>query len=86
MGGNSLLAIQFINRVHQVLDVELPLDSFLSSVTIADLVPLIEQRHQSNRGTPLLGELEQLSNEEVEAILEARKMAATGNSKTLDQV
>jgi len=87
LGGNSLMAIQFINRLHQTLDVEVPLNAFLGVITIAGLVPLIENS-QGSKGGSLLDTLEQLSAEEVKSMLEARRTEAarTKKGKAIDQV
>ncbi|MGA2289546.1 amino acid adenylation domain-containing protein [Bradyrhizobium sp.] len=88
LGGNSLMAIQFINRVHQILDVEVPLKVFLGAVTIADLVPVIETQESRRASASLLDQLEQLSVEEARSMLEAKRAEAvqSGKARTPDQV
>ncbi len=43
LGGHSLLATQVIARVHEVLNVDVPLARFFAAPTIAQLAPVIEE-------------------------------------------
>jgi acyl carrier protein len=41
-GGNSLVALQIVNRLRQAFDVEVPIDQLLGDNTFAGLVRLVE--------------------------------------------
>ncbi|MBI5301745.1 MAG: amino acid adenylation domain-containing protein [Chloroflexi bacterium] len=72
LGGHSLLATQLASRIRDTFQVELPLRRFFESATIADLSVLISyQVAQSNSAEidQLLGEIEALSDEQVQASL-----------------
>jgi amino acid adenylation domain-containing protein len=43
LGGHSLLATQVISRVHEALNVDLPLARFFAAPTISQLAPVIEE-------------------------------------------
>jgi amino acid adenylation domain-containing protein len=68
LGGHSLLATQVIVRIREVFEVEIPIRVFFQDPTIAGLAAAVEAA-----GSPVLaamvGELEDLSAEEIEALL-----------------
>ncbi len=74
LGGHSLLATQFMSRVRDAFHVELPLRAVFEKPTIADLAGEIEQaRRESGAGVDkiaeLLGKIEGLTQDEVQALL-----------------
>ncbi|MDZ7399742.1 MAG: amino acid adenylation domain-containing protein [candidate division KSB1 bacterium] len=84
LGGHSLLATQFISHIRDAFQVELPLRTLFEFPTIADLAqkvlesPKISEQEQApievtHRGEKsieeLLAELEQMSDEEAEALI-----------------
>jgi len=77
LGGNSLLATQVMTRIREAFQVELPLRHFFESPTIAHLaVAIAEQLALASNSTMLtqaLAELEQLSEDEVQAILASQQ-------------
>jgi acyl carrier protein len=75
LGGHSLLAIQIISRVREVFSVELPMRDLFAATTLVDMATLIvrceTERVSSEDLDQLLKELEGLSEEEVQALLES---------------
>jgi acyl carrier protein len=73
LGGHSLLATQVLARIRAAFQIELPLQALFSSFTIAELAQQIAQRQIAPGGaeqiTALLERLDQLSDEDVEALL-----------------
>lgn len=73
LGGHSLLATQVVSRLRDAFEVDLALRDLFEKPTIADLAVTIAQRLAQATDSELLAqtfaELEQLSQEEVEAIL-----------------
>lgn len=73
VGGHSLLAIQLLSRIRSVFQVELPLDRFFKAATIADLSLMVTQHLAEQIDYTVLSqhltELEQLSEDEVQARL-----------------
>lgn len=76
IGGHSLMATQFVARVHEAFQVEVPLTVlFEGTSTIASLAEAIEQ-FQIDQASPeeiaeQMRELEHLSDAEIEALLAA---------------
>ncbi|MFC7440507.1 type I polyketide synthase [Laceyella putida] len=62
LGGNSLVASQAVARMREVLQLELPVQVLFEKRTISELAEEIESR--------LVAELDQLSDEEVERLME----------------
>ena len=74
LGGHSLLATRIIARVNQVFQVELPMHWLLEMPTVTELaIALLESQAlrsvSSEEAARVLAELEQLSDEEAEAML-----------------
>ncbi|MHC5857702.1 non-ribosomal peptide synthetase [Nostoc sp.] len=73
LGGHSLLATQVVSRLRDAFEVDLALRDLFEKPTIADLAVTIAQRLAQATDSELLAqtfaELEQLSQEEVQAIL-----------------
>jgi acyl carrier protein len=74
LGGHSLLAMQIISRVRSRFGVQLPVQTFLATPTVADLAAKIRQCPQieteEEEIARILQELEGLSDEEAERLLE----------------
>ncbi|GAA4717657.1 HAD-IIIC family phosphatase [Phytohabitans rumicis] len=71
LGGHSLALVRFAVRVRDDFGVELPVDAlFTDAFTVADIARTIRE-HQSADLDDLLAELEQLTDDEVRALLDA---------------
>ena len=83
LGGHSLLATQVISRLREALQVEVPLRTLFENPTIAELALAVTQRQGERKGNginpikktdrgnaeQLLAKLDQLSDEEVNSLL-----------------
>jgi FkbH-like protein len=71
LGGHSLALVRFAVRVRDDFGVELPVDAlFTDAFTVADIARTIRE-HESAGVDELLAELEQLSDDDVRALLDA---------------
>jgi len=61
LGGHSLLGTQLVSRLRETFLVELPLDRFFETPTIAELAKVIEEL--------LVEKIEELPEEEVQKLL-----------------
>ena len=62
IGGNSLLAVRVLSRLYHALQVEVPLNTFFELSTVAQLASTVEEL--------LIDEVDELSEEEVEHLLQ----------------
>src|SRR5262249_32934247 len=72
LGGNSLLATQVISRMRKAFQMDIPLRSLFEWPTIADLAEKINET-APKATAEVLDELESLSDEEAERLLELEK-------------
>jgi amino acid adenylation domain-containing protein len=80
LGGHSLLATQVISRMRTAFQLEIPLRALFESPTVAELAGRIEHYAQLERAD-LLAELEALSEDEAERLLELER-AGSGDRKS----
>ena len=79
LGGDSLLATQLIARVSESFQISLSLRTLFESPTVADLAVVIVQKQAEQADgdalAQVLGEIKQLSEEELKALLAAESEA-----------
>lgn len=69
LGGHSLLATQLVSRLRSTFEVQVPLSALFESPTIAEMATILLQALEQEIDSDLLTEVEQLSSEEIEAVL-----------------
>jgi amino acid adenylation domain-containing protein len=74
LGGHSLLMTQVVSRIWAALDVEMPIQSFFQDPTVAGLALKITQlraaQHDDSTISRLLEQIDQLSPEELQALID----------------
>ncbi|RKH41078.1 SDR family NAD(P)-dependent oxidoreductase, partial [Corallococcus llansteffanensis] len=71
LGGHSLLGTRVASRLREVFQVTLPLRSLFQSPTVGQLATLVEEHLAEQVDPEALAELEQLSPDELKALLDA---------------
>jgi surfactin family lipopeptide synthetase C len=83
VGGQSILATQFITRVQQVLPGKLPLQAIFETPTIAGLADFIMRNQpeqdevQNEELAELFAEIQGLSDEDVQELLRAEQVESS---------
>lgn len=79
LGGNSLVGIQLMSRMRKVFMADIPMNSLFESPTVAGLARVVSEIHGKGQETDelehLLAEIENLSAEEVERLINSREQS-----------
>lgn len=80
LGGHSLLATQLVSRLQQTFHINVELDIFFSAPSIAELTAALLRKqleqHAGSEMTQLLDKLEEMTEEEAEALLNSGSLPA----------
>ncbi len=84
LGGNSLSGTQLVAKLRQVFQVELPLRELFEDPTIAAVAGIIEkqstqQEEKTDKIKDLFSRVEQMSEEDIQSMLEQQKKQNSGN-------
>ncbi|HEU0299475.1 MAG TPA: phosphopantetheine-binding protein, partial [Longimicrobium sp.] len=80
LGGHSLMATQVVTRVREALGVELPLARVFAAPTLAELARVVEEA-QLEAMAAVMADLDELSDEQVLALLAAEESAGAGGAR-----
>lgn len=78
LGGTSLLATQLVNSLQKTFKVELDVPTFMRSATVAELsetLVRLQDEEETAQATAVLDRLEQMSEDEIAALLAQTEMA-----------